>query len=92
MRRHILDALIIGAAVGLGASSLYAQAVAGRAAVYANSVGGATSSAVHRVAGPNGGTVLRPTYQGQTTYQKGTGLTHTETCTNASGAVVSCGK
>ena len=92
MRRHILDVLIIGAAVGLGASSLYAQAVAGRAGVHANSVGGATRSAVYRVAGPNGGTVLRPIYQGQTTYPKGSALTHTKTCTNASGTVVSCSR
>ncbi len=31
-------------------------------------------------------------YQGSTTYQKGVGATHTGTCTDASGATVSCSK
>ena len=32
------------------------------------------------------------TYEGQTTYDKGSGATHTSTCTNAAGAVVPCTK
>jgi hypothetical protein len=92
MRRHILDALIIGMAVGLGASSLYAQVLAGRAAVHASPAAGATGSAVHRVAERNGGIVLRPTEQGQTPHRTGSELAHADTCSIAVATAVSCSK
>lgn len=59
------------------------------------SSGSLTRSAEGSVSGARNTTVTASsgaTYQGQTTYDKSSGATHTSTCTNAAGAVVPCAK